>query len=112
NHGRFVGDGPMTGMFVRSVFDVVGEFAEVRTRGDMEFKSRLISEFGPGSIIQNDEISLLALAWHSNSKQHLSTWKKKVELASFKRRYAQQHRFRMFSRESSGAALESGGTPV
>jgi hypothetical protein len=40
------GDGPMTSMFRSSVFDEVGPFAEVRSRGDVEMRERLIVYYG------------------------------------------------------------------
>lgn len=36
-----LGDGPMTSMFRRSVFDTVGPFANVRSRGDVEMRERI-----------------------------------------------------------------------
>lgn len=44
------GDGTMTSMFRRSVFDLVGPFAAVRSRGDVEFRERLRSYFGHQAI--------------------------------------------------------------
>ena len=46
NHLEFFGDGPMTLMFRRDVVDQIGGFDHVRTRGDMEYLSRLRARFG------------------------------------------------------------------
>ncbi|WP_159997258.1 glycosyltransferase family 2 protein [Roseomonas sp. 18066] len=40
------GDGPMTSMFRRSAFDRVGVFAEIRSRGDVEMRERILGYFG------------------------------------------------------------------
>lgn len=40
------GDGTMTSMFCRDVFDVLGGFAQVRSRGDVEFRERLKAAYG------------------------------------------------------------------
>lgn len=40
------GDGPMTTLFRRSCFDVLGPFASVRSRGDVEFRERVRAAFG------------------------------------------------------------------
>lgn len=53
-HGRIqmeaeftiLGDGPMTSMFRREVFDAVGLFAQVRSRGDVEMRERLRAYYG------------------------------------------------------------------
>mgnify|MGYP001186272965 CR=1 FL=1 len=46
NHLMFFGDGPMTLMFRRDVVDQIGGFDHIRTRGDMEYLSRLRARFG------------------------------------------------------------------
>ena len=53
-HGRvqmeanfaILGDGPMTSMFRREVFEAVGPFAPVRSRGDVEMRERLRAYYG------------------------------------------------------------------
>ncbi|ODN71009.1 glycosyltransferase family A protein [Methylobrevis pamukkalensis] len=40
------GDGTMTSMFRRDVFDAIGGFARVRSRGDVEFRERMKSAYG------------------------------------------------------------------
>ncbi|WP_062762166.1 glycosyltransferase family A protein [Falsirhodobacter sp. alg1] len=46
------GDGPMTSMFRRSVFDTVGAFAKVRSRGDVEMRERIAAFFGAQSMME------------------------------------------------------------
>ncbi|CAM4092563.1 hypothetical protein BOTU111922_22745 [Bordetella tumulicola] len=40
------GDGTMTSMFRRDVFNALGGFAQVRSRGDVEFRERLKASYG------------------------------------------------------------------
>lgn len=44
---RPVGDGTMTSMFRRELFDKVGPFLPVRSRGDVEFRERVVKMLGP-----------------------------------------------------------------
>ncbi len=49
-HGmKLVGDGTMSTMFRRSLFDELGPFAAVRSRGDVEYRERIRKAFGPGA---------------------------------------------------------------
>ncbi|GAB4064573.1 glycosyltransferase [Ancylobacter sonchi] len=41
-----LGDGTMTSLFRREVFEVIGGFAPVRSRGDVEFRERLEAAYG------------------------------------------------------------------
>ncbi|MDR6951340.1 hypothetical protein J2X65_000688 [Ancylobacter sp. 3268] len=43
---ELLGDGTMTSMFRREVFGVIGGFAPVRSRGDVEFRERLEAAYG------------------------------------------------------------------
>lgn len=43
---RILGDGPMTSMFRREVFDTLGPFANVRSRGDVEMRERIRDYYG------------------------------------------------------------------
>ncbi|MGB3409523.1 MAG: glycosyltransferase family A protein, partial [Jannaschia sp.] len=45
-----LGDGPMTSMFRRDVFDEIGPFAAVRSRGDVEMRERIRSYYGPHAL--------------------------------------------------------------
>lgn len=69
NNGQFIGDGPITSMFRRPVFDAIGRFMPVRTRGDMEFKSRVVNRYRKARVLHDDAVTLLALdSPASNSK--------------------------------------------
>jgi hypothetical protein len=48
------GDGTMTSMFRKSVFDDIGGFAPVRTRGDVEFREHLKRSYGKHAIVHLD----------------------------------------------------------
>lgn len=46
------GDGPMTSLFRREVFDQIGDFANVRSRGDVEMRERLRSYYGGHALVE------------------------------------------------------------
>lgn len=56
------GDGPMTSMFRRSMFDAAGLFASVRSRGDIEMRERVRSYFGPHALMELKMPLMLCLA--------------------------------------------------
>lgn len=62
--GQFtiLGDGPMTSLFRRDVFDEIGAFAQVRSRGDVEMRERLRSYFGHQAIVALPLPMVLCLA--------------------------------------------------
>lgn len=92
NHGKFIGHGPMTSLFRREVFDEIGYFDEVPTRGDMEFRSRVESKYGAHRIHSTELITLLALDWHSNSKQKTANAFKQFLLSRYKSSYSCRHK--------------------
>ena len=49
-----LGDGTMTSMFRREVFDRIGVFARVRSRGDVEMRERIRAAFGEAAIVHVD----------------------------------------------------------
>ncbi|MBS7544276.1 glycosyltransferase family A protein [Ancylobacter oerskovii] len=49
---ELLGDGTMTSMFRREVFEVIGGFAPVRSRGDVEFRERLEAAYGAHAHVQ------------------------------------------------------------
>lgn len=49
-----LGDGTMSSMFRRSLFDRLGTFAAVRSRGDVEFRARVRSAYGSHAIAHID----------------------------------------------------------
>ncbi|MFZ7096829.1 glycosyltransferase family 2 protein [Luteimonas dalianensis] len=89
NNGQFMGDGPITSMFRRPVFDAIGGFMAVRTRGDMEFKSRIVNRYRASRILHDDAVTLLALdSMASNSKVFTRTAVDEQNVARFKRWYS------------------------
>jgi Glycosyltransferases involved in cell wall biogenesis len=48
-HFKPIGDGTMTSMFRRELFDKVGPFLPVRSRGDVEFRERVNKMLGPSA---------------------------------------------------------------
>lgn len=96
NDFRFIGDGPVTSLYRREVFDVLGGFAPVRSRGDIEFKARVSAAFGAGSIVQDYAVLLIALYWQSNSRIQ-SFGPKAAQLRAAKRRYSEEHKLSIFS---------------
>lgn len=57
-----LGDGPMTSMFRKSAFETVGSFAQVRSRGDVEMRERIISYFGGHTLTELTLPMMLCLA--------------------------------------------------
>jgi hypothetical protein len=71
NNLLFLGHGPVSLMFRRSVIDQVGGFDHVRTRGDLEFMRRLRARFGDGALTSFDVPLILATSNpSSNSKRY------------------------------------------
>lgn len=89
NNQQYLGDGPVTSIFKADAFKNLGMFRNTRTRGDMEFKNRIINAHGPGSILHIEPIVVLSLDWASNSKINTNTNLKKTLLKEFKEEYAQ-----------------------
>ena len=64
------GDGSMTSMFRRTVFEQAGGFAGVRSRGDVEMRERVRSYYGPFALCELDTPLMLCLAdSHTLSQQ-------------------------------------------
>jgi hypothetical protein len=92
NDGSILGHGPVTLMFRYEVLAEVGLFAEVRTRGDKEFESRLEHHYGSHAVIRLPEILVYALDdAHTNSKKEIGTLEKRRALLDFKQQYAREH---------------------
>lgn len=83
NNGRFIGDGPVTGLFHRSVFEQCGKFTQTRTRGDIEFRRRITRLLGEHAIASNSIPYVLALEWNSNSKKMTNTLAKERAMRGF-----------------------------
>lgn len=67
------GDGPMTSMFKREVFDEIGAFAHVRSRGDVEMRERIRGYYGHHAIVTLPLPLLLCLADTSTLSQQTKT---------------------------------------
>lgn len=61
NNGEIIGDGPVTLMCRRSLFEEIGEFRAVRTRGDIEFRDRMRYYYGSHRLVHLDDILVYAL---------------------------------------------------
>src|SRR5690606_41747501 len=89
NNGMFMGDGPITSMFRRPLFDALGGFMPVRTRGDMEFKARLVARYRKTRVAHDEAVTLLALdSATSNSKIYTSSAIDELNVSKFKRWYS------------------------
>ncbi|MDO6523492.1 glycosyltransferase family A protein [Shimia thalassica] len=82
------GDGPMTSMFRRSIFDEIGKFAEVRSRGDVEMRERLRSFYGghaikalpiPMKLCFADSSTLSQRTAH-NYSEYLQQWRSNISI--------------------------------
>ncbi len=97
NDGSILGHGPMTLMVRRHVFDDIGEFSEVRTRGDKEFESRIEYRYGSHALVRMPEI--LALCLHdlnSNSHEYTNSPERVRSLIKFKESYLRKHALGVF----------------
>lgn len=99
NNGRFVGDGPVTGLFHRSVFKHCGKFTQTRTRGDIEFRRRITRLLGEQVIAGNSIPYIFALDWNSNSKKMTNTLAKEIAMQEFLRRSERAMSIARFVRE-------------
>ncbi|PRP72258.1 hypothetical protein BUE93_02130 [Chromobacterium amazonense] len=62
-------DGPVTMLFNKSIFDKIGKFSEVRSRGDVEFRSRSIRILGKDAFVQQE----IPLYFSKGSMNNLSS---------------------------------------
>lgn len=72
---RIFGDGPMSSMFRRGVFDEIGRFAEVRSRGDIEMRERIRSYYGGHCIEELQMPAMLCFADSGTLSQKTKTSK-------------------------------------
>lgn len=91
NNGEYLGHGPMTSLFKSFIFSEIGLFSPVRTRGDIEFKQRIIRIYGDDALAKVSGLLLFSLDWNSNSKQYTHGTKKKADLSFFKHRFNVAH---------------------
>ena len=92
NDSSLLGHGPMTLIFRRSVLAEVGEFDNVRTRGDLEFIARLNAHYGRSAIVNRRDLVLFAL--HdagSNSFVAIDSEAKRRALREYKRTYTERN---------------------
>lgn len=100
NDGSILGHGPMTLIFARHVIDELGSFAEVRTRGDKEFESRLENFYGAHTVKRLSDVVTLSLHSHdSNSHTHTKSADLRHDLMRFKQNYSRQHAAGRFKAE-------------
>lgn len=106
NNGMFMGDGPITSIFRRPLFDALGGFLSVRTRGDMEFKARLVARYRKTRVAHDEAVTLLALdSLNSNSKVYTQSSIDEINVSRFKRWYSVEHSISHFR---SSPVLPSG----
>ncbi len=95
NHGRFLGDGPMSLMYRRTVVDHLGGFDHIRTRGDMEFMRRLTARFGTAALVTLGVPMVLAMSTPSSNSKRFS----EADLAAYRTAARDWHRRRVGSNE-------------
>lgn len=92
NDGSVLGHGPVTLIVRRKALDELGAFADVRTRGDKEFESRLEHYYGAHALLRIPEVTVCALHEEgTNSRVQISTLDKKRDLMLFKQNYTRNH---------------------
>ncbi len=73
NNQSIISNAPVTMMFKRDLIDKIGGFKSFRSRGDVEFKSRVVRLLGPSSISLSPAILYYSLGMHkslSSSFEH------------------------------------------
>jgi len=87
NNGRFIGAAPVSAVFATWIFDVVGPFLPVLSRGDVEFLTRVENLLGSDRIELQDIILMLCrYSKNSNSRQFSD-----IDIARFKDRFHRWH---------------------
>jgi glycosyltransferase involved in cell wall biosynthesis len=72
---RAFGDGPMSSMFRRSIFDDLGLFAQVRSRGDIEMRERIRGYYGHQAISELPVPMMLCFAGSETLSQQVKARK-------------------------------------
>ena len=80
------GDGTMSSMFRKSVFDLIGPFAPVRSRGDVEFRERAKKALGPQAYRQL-ECPLVFCFSGPATLSHSTRRNKREQLQAFRRAF-------------------------
>ncbi|OAV51190.1 glycosyltransferase family 2 protein [Enteractinococcus helveticum] len=92
NDGSILGHGPVSLLVRSSAVEEIGAFAEVRTRGDKEFESRMEHYYGSTGLKRICKVLVHALDdTKTNSKTQTATDDKKRELLLFKENYLRKH---------------------
>jgi hypothetical protein len=94
-----LGDGPMTSMFRKSVFDTVGDFASVRSRGDVEMRERMRGYYGSHTMKELDLPMMLCFAGSQTLSQ---------KTKSEKHEFLQLFRSNISNRRPTGTLRRSG----
>lgn len=112
NDGSIIGHGPVTLMFRRQILEEIGNFAEVRTRGDKEFESRIEHFYGAHALLRLDDLMVCCLdAPNTNSHNFSRGAEQRRNLMLFKQDYARRHAAGDFSppAQEQLSAPECGG---
>jgi hypothetical protein len=97
NDGSISGHGPVTLMVRRQVFDEIGDFAKVRTRGGKEFESRIENFYGSDALKRTSHQMVYVLHDVStNSWRETATDDKRRDLMLFEERYSREHSLHQF----------------
>lgn len=84
---KLTGDGTMSSMYRRSVFDTLGPFASVRSRGDVEFRERVKKAIGPHAY-RELECPLVFCFAGPATLSHSTARSKRQQLQDFRRSFA------------------------
>lgn len=106
NNTRFLGHGPVSLFFRRSLIDEVGGFDEVRTRGDLEFIRRVRARFGDGAIARLGAPLILASSSPSSNSRRYS-----ADALDRYRRAARQWHLENLRSERLFVGLDNGRAP-
>jgi len=88
---RLFGDGTMTSVYRRVVFDLLGPFVSVRSRGDVEMNERIRSAYGESAIVRIP-YPLMYCSASSRSLSHTTVRQSPQYLSLFRANFARQHR--------------------
>jgi hypothetical protein len=92
NHGHVRGHGPVTMMVRSRVIQELGGFVSARTRGDMEYRSRVTAFYGAHALAEQPEVVTLALdSPGSNSRRMIGDADRVWQLELFKSGYRGRH---------------------
>ena len=87
NNGQYIGDGLSSAMFNRNIFEVIGNFLETMTRGDLEYLAR-ITRLLTGRVVVRVSAPLLVARHEFTSNSHQFS---NLDLNNFKVAWANFH---------------------